>query len=688
MASLNGMRIARLLILLCVLAKAPAGYQAVYAASSEPVGSSDQVLAGRYNAGQFTPVLNAYKARAGKGDQEAYLNLAVIFKDLGMYNRAVAVLEKARRRGNDTVHVRSLLGRLYYLAGNCDKAIAVLQENDKEKSGDIDTLITLGLCFQEKKDDARAQSYFESALAQDEHSVIAHLSLADLYYCRHKVEKALKEYKEAGLLDASMTGIQRMVGELWFAVGNMQEAFRVYQRLGRADPSNSAIRKRLEEIKNRLGKDFFLAEREKRDRQKSSRPVLVRPFHAVPGMTDVNIGLIESTRKAEFLCSTPFEVRLARTNTCVVKGDARTVYRMYAHGARGIVFVRESSFQKIITEPVIIKPLKPEGAVTLFNIAFGQGEHWANVEDRSYRGSLKVVLQNHSFSVINIVSLEEYLYSVVPSEISAEWPIEALKAQAVAARSAAFSKLGRHKKDGFDMCPGVHCQVYNGVRSERPAACEAVDATRGEVMYHGGKLIDAVYSDTCGGHTQGAIFGEDMPYVRSVYDGVLQPGWDFPLSPFQLERWFKEPPAGIYCNGSQGANSSNFRWVRVYSAEEIDKLVAAKADIGSVEKIIVLRREKSGHISRIKIKGTNGSYIIEKEGVIRGLFGNLRSSSFKVEIKYDASMRPMVFIFYGAGWGHAAGMCQFGARGMALCGIDYHKILQHYYDGIEFKRMY
>jgi peptidoglycan hydrolase-like amidase len=333
--------------------------------------------------------------------------------------------------------------------------------------------------------------------------------------------------------------------------------------------------------------------------------------------------------------------------------------------------------------------LDAKGAVTLFDVRFGKNMFWSDKQDRSYRGDMEFILKDKGILVVNRIPMESYLYSVVPSEMPAYWPVEALKAQAVAARSEALAKLGRHKAEGFDFCPEVHCQVYAGVEKETEITNLAVDETRGAVLYYKNKPVDAIYSSCCGGHSQDNIFSSAVETCwRGIYDGTDESRLQFPLSPLGLQYWLKEPPQGIFCDVPDFAKASNFRWVRVYTAQEMNDMVRALADIGDVRKIIAVQRETSGHISKLRIVGTKSSLVIERELKIRTALGKLRSSMFKIEVKRDAGGVPEQFVFYGGGWGHGVGMCQAGACGMALRAKTYRDILQHYYKDIEFRKMY
>ena len=163
--------------------------------------------------------------------------------------------------------------------------------------------------------------------------------------------------------------------------------------------------------------------------------------------------------------------------------------------------------------------------------------------------------------------------------------------------------------------------------------------------------------------------------------------FNFPLSPLELEDWFKTKP-DTFCNLKE-ARQANFRWVRSYRQEQLQEILTKSGiNIGELLKVIPQRRSRSGHLTSIKIKGTKDSKVIEGENTIRKILGNLRSSLFKIEVKYNQQNRPQEFIFYGGGFGHGRGLCQTGMKGMALEGYSYHEILEHYYPEAEVKRIY
>jgi stage II sporulation protein D len=648
-----------------------------------------QGAAALYNQSRFNQAVRQYRIAANAGDYNGYLNLAVVLKDLGHYRQAIRVLNVAARRFPPDPAILILLGRIHFLNNDPQRAIAVLKQVLRKSPNDVETLLTLGLCYEETGSAAEAGDFLRRALEHEPDNVVAHLSLADIYSRSNKLRESAQEYKAVNLLDASIQHIYTYWGNILYELGNNIEAYKIYDKLHVLEPENTDVSARLGAIHAKLGKDYFLKEREKRGVEKVKKSVLVKPARVTAGMTWVRVGLVQSASTVEMKLSTAYTIKAIKGGFLVGQGEAGQVCTVSVSPDNKIICRLADKDIVVADEPVVISPVDGAGTCTIFGISFGKDNFWHDQDDRSYRGQIEVSAVGRKVRIVNKVCLEEYLYSVVPSEMLSKWPLEALKAQAVAARSEAMSKLGRHKADGYDFCAEVHCQSYKGVEQETAATNLAVDETRGRVLYYKGKVVDAVYSSCCGGHTQSNIFGSDavVDYFQGRYDG-LGAGPEFPLSPIELEKWLKNPPADILCNIKEFARSSNFRWVRIYDASEMDALAAKLGDIGKVVKVTVLKRNESGHISALQLTGSKSSYLIEKELNIRKALGNLRSSMFKVELKYGADQSPERFVFYGGGWGHGVGMCQAGACGMAQKGRSFEDILGHYFSGAELKKIY
>jgi SpoIID/LytB domain protein len=643
-----------------------------------------------YNNGEFKKAIREYKKLADSGKLDAYLNLAIILKDLGYHSRGIGVLREAFFRFGEDLRILSLLARLYYLDNQLDEAIVILKEVAMVKPDDLDNNITLGLCYEAKGQDEEAQKYLEKAIALDKNNIIAHLSLADLYYRKNRLPESAQEYKKISIIDASIQTIYKYWAQVLFKIGNFKDAFRVYEKISVMEPENKFVKERLDEIHLKLGREFFEKEKAKRVAEKAKKMVFVKPVEPASNMVFLKVGLAQTDAPADLKCSTDFQIRTKDGGILLAQCLAGQSLMASKSADDKLILLQKGKDNLIVDEPIIIKPLSTKGTITLFNLRVGKDNFWASQQDRSYRGEMEISANTRGVNIVNKVNLEEYLYSVVPSEMPSNWPFEALKAQAVAARSEALAKLGRHKDEGFDFCSEVHCQVYGGVENETEVANQAVEQTRGIIMSYNGKPVDGVYSSSCGGHTQDNIFGEAkvVQYLKGIPDMVDDKGINFPLSPLELEYWFKEPVKGILCDIPEYSKSTNFRWVRIYTADEMKEMVSKQATLGDINKIIVVRRQKSGHISAIKIIGTKSSCVIEKELNIRKALGNLRSSMFKIEIKYGADKKPRQFIFYGGGWGHGIGMCQAGACGLAQRGKNYKEILKHYFSGVELKKIY
>lgn len=638
-----------------------------------------------YNNAEFTKAIKIYKKLISRGNIEGYLNLGVIYKDLGDYSKAIGILRARSRFGNEQ-RVLSLLGRLYYLNNQIDKAITVLKQM-LPTSSNADTYITLGLCYEEKGLDLEAQRYYTQAIALDKNNVIARLSLAGLYSRKEMLSEALAEYKVIRELDPSIQDSYSHLADILLKMGDFKEALKAYQKLSLLEPEDKLVKLRIKGISNKLGKGYFEKERKRLLIQRKERRIFVKHTKPSRDIIPVRIGLVRGENLVEFQCSSAFEVMTKAENIKILSGNEREVYTLSKNKGSPIALITPNKETFFLNEPIIIKPLKAQATITLFNVKTGTDNFWVDKLDRSYRGIMEVNASREGINVINVLNLEEYLYNVLPSEMPSTWPKEALKAQAITARTEAMAKLGRHKNEGFDFCPEVHCQVYAGVEQESNLTNEAVDETRGIVMVYNGKPIDAVYSSNCGGHTQENIFSKtNIPYLKGKLDSLEAKGRDFPLSPLEFEYWLKEPPQEILCNISEDAKKSNFRWIRIYRADTLNEMLNKLADIGEIRRIVIKERRKSGHISAVEVVGNRSSYLIEKELAIRRAFGSLRSSMFKVEVKYGSDKRPKAFIFYGGGFGHGVGLCQTGALGMAKQGKHYEEILKHYFQEIELKR--
>jgi len=362
----------------------------------------------------------------------------------------------------------------------------------------------------------------------------------------------------------------------------------------------------------------------------------------------------------------------------------------------------------------------------LEDVTIGIGFHWERKERQVFRGALRIIKRDAGLTVVNDVPLEEYVTSVISSEMSASCPIELLKAHAVISRSwllfpkeqpspgapaerepvrakpqerAAGPEQGSHAREilrwygreahpDFDVCADDHCQRYQGItKAFSPEAANAVAATTGEFLRYNGMICDARFSKCCGGITERystAWEDQEIRYLESVYDGPEQ------ARSYILETWIRsDPPA--YCNtrdsdllsrilpGFDRETRDFYRWRVEYSPDELADLVKSRVgvDLGPIRDIEALARGPSGRIYRLKLSGERDYLFIGKELEIRRALSrtHLYSSAFVVDKELGR------LVLRGAGWGHGVGLCQIGAAVMANEGRTYKEILQHYYRG-------
>ncbi|MBC7186880.1 MAG: SpoIID/LytB domain-containing protein [Calditrichaeota bacterium] len=352
-------------------------------------------------------------------------------------------------------------------------------------------------------------------------------------------------------------------------------------------------------------------------------------------------------------------------------------------------------------------PVRIEGSrVAIKDVPVAEGYIHERRENRLFRGAMEFMVDRAGkVTVVNVVSLEDYLRGVVPYEMHGDFPLEALKAQAVAARTMVLYTMGsRHPYDPFDVCADVHCQVYGGVVAETEQSNSAVLATAGEVLTYGGQLCEVVFSSCCGGHTEhneNVWQGTAQPYLRGVLDieeGARFTGRYDLAKEEVLRRWIEGRPA-VFCNVGQssvpagfGYAAEAFRWELKVSASQIRRTVLAATgqDPGEVTELVPLQRGVSGRIVRLQVKGRNKTVTLSQELNIRKALAEppLRSSCIVIDREQTAS-GEVFFHIRGAGSGHGVGMCQTGAAMMALRhGKDYRQILRHYFTGAEITGLY
>jgi SpoIID/LytB domain protein len=410
--------------------------------------------------------------------------------------------------------------------------------------------------------------------------------------------------------------------------------------------------------------------------------------------------------------------------------------RFSAEADAGVILLLDEAHREIVRSPLIrltaqegstlrLRQARSGQAFTIFNVTIGYHFHWERKEDQTFQGDLILrAREDGTIAAINEIPLEDYLISVISSEMNADAPMEFLKAHAILSRSWLLSGLGRRKKadgtsiptgkvtkgevirwydqedhDLFDVCADDHCQRYQGImKIVSKQVEEAVRETRGMVITYQDEICDARYSKACGGLTEDfdtAWDNERVPYLTSISDASIL--HQSIRTEEEASAWILSEPEAYCHTKDEGLlkkilpyfdreTKDFFRWRVEYSQTELEEILREKSgfDFGTLKEIVPLRRGPSGRISRLKIIGSKRGIVVGKELEIRRWLSrsHLYSSAFFVMNEGER------FIFHGAGWGHGVGLCQIGAAVVANQGFSAEKILRHYYQGIEIKKIY
>lgn len=349
-------------------------------------------------------------------------------------------------------------------------------------------------------------------------------------------------------------------------------------------------------------------------------------------------------------------------------------------------------------------PLQDSAYTTLYGILVGSGFKYEKTENRNYAGIVEFYLDHKGqIAVLNEIPIDTYLRGVVPAEMPAGFPKEALRAQAIVARSVVMAQKSiKHLNDPFEVCAHVHCQVYSGLTHEDERTSDAVDDTKGLVLTANGELIDAHYSAVCGGHTEDAQLTWMTPQMWNsagitcaMSDTVRVPD----LTTHEGAREWIDSSPNVCCNLS-GVNlpvsadysRRRFRWEISYSRQELERIIKEKTgtDIGTLFDIVPMKRGHSGRLMEIEILGSRQNLHIKRELKIRRALSAtaLESSCFYVEPVQDSHGNTVEVIFRGAGWGHGVGMCQCGSARMALEGRTAEQIIKHYFPEAIIEKVY
>lgn len=352
---------------------------------------------------------------------------------------------------------------------------------------------------------------------------------------------------------------------------------------------------------------------------------------------EIRVLVFEKQTKLELAARGPYLIRALDSGAVLARGEKLSGLVVTAPGRGGIGLGR-----KVVAQSGI--RIETTGARDLY------------LNHYQFRGVLDIRRDgtDPTLSAVNRLDLESYLYGVLPHEVAFWWPMEALKAQAVAARTYALYQISVSRRQEYDVKNTTSSQVYGGTARERYRTNRAVELTRGEHLTHAGKIFPAYFHATCAGRTAAAseLWNIDVP----------------PLA------------GGALCEYCR--ISPHYYWqARIPLSQVEEKLAASGRAVGQLMRIEPVTRTPSGRVGTLRFVGTKGQSTVAAKDFRVWMGGSrIRSTSFTLTVKDDAAE------FRGQGWGHGVGLCQWGALGQALLGRPYAQILSFYYPGSESRR--
>ncbi|MCE5315442.1 MAG: SpoIID/LytB domain-containing protein [Armatimonadota bacterium] len=371
--------------------------------------------------------------------------------------------------------------------------------------------------------------------------------------------------------------------------------------------------------------------------------VILTTVQACAGLNSgmIRVGLSRYNRSATRLCisaSSSCAISRLDDGSLLAPGAGSFIIES---GASEMTIKPEKGNQVGVKSAIIIKPETPKGILTLSA---------SGIAERKYRGSIEVTVSDGALKVVNVVDVEDYLFGVLPAEMRDSNPTEALRAQAITARTYALGCHSRHIAQGFDLCDSTHCQTYDGVIAENPKCRQAVIDTRGMALTYNGQVAEVMYSADCGGAT--------------VNYSEIRPGANYPY----------------LCGAIDPVDIPRITWEQEFAVQDLAcKLATAGIkEAADLQSVTVTRTGLSGRPLGIEIAGKSGKVIVTPDKIRMAL--GLKSTMFVIESGGDGKI-----VIKGKGWGHGIGLCQTGAKWLASAPYNYTcaQILSHYFPGTD-----
>lgn len=655
-----------------------------------------------YLKGDLPGAASSYftEAAARPDDPKPLMNAAMCLKAAGRYYDAAATLVRALARDPHNPDIYSELGWLRFHQADYTGASSAFETAIKIQTLHARAELGLASVYSNLNEKEKTLEHLEKYRKLRPDFAGVDYILAWNYMNFKMAREAEAALIEALRKDPSFTEARLPLAGIYARQGKFNEAWNQYYRVLDYAPGHPVASKMMKVLEGKLTKQ----PEEIRPPFKISKPLQMEPLDAAAKLAPsvkirVGIGTTSTGKQGRNNL-----LKIKSFEGLVVTGKASgkvfaeippdeawtTVYedgKVTLKGPDGTVYGR---FQG----PILVKPAG-EGGTVIFDADSRTKNPWFRGADRQYRGYIELYpIAGRGIGVVNVIENELYLLGVVPSEVAPQWPYESLKAQAVLARTQVLIRRARggiHKADGYHLCDGQHCQAYKGKSNEANTTNRAVVDTEGEILTYHGRPAYTFYHSNCGGWIQASkeVTGwGDSPYLVTKPD-ISPDKHEDPLDPWDFQLWITGNPQAN-CNYPGRVRSAEFRWMKIIRQKDMDFRINKDYPVGELVDIIPLRRSPSGNVNSLKLVGKKRSVTVDREHLIRNILGfsSLKSTLFTIEVNRFRSGKVRNYWIYGGGWGHAIGMCQSGAAGLAgKYGKDYGEIMEFYFPGTDIRRI-
>ena len=655
-----------------------------------------------YLRGDLTQAASAYAAlgEASPSDPKPLMNAAMCLRQAGRYHEAAALLVKALERDPHNSDIYCELGWLRFHQADYDGARSAFETAIRIRQLHPRAELGLASVYSNLEDKARTLDHLEKYRQLRPDFAGVDYILAWNYMNFNMLREAEDSLIEALRKDPSFTEARLPLAGIYARQGKFNEAWNQYYRVLDYAPGHPIASKMMKVLEGKLTKQ----PEEIRPPFRITKPLEMAPIEAMARLSSsvrirVGIGTGATGKQG---ANNMLLLRSYEGMTVTGKASGKVYARIppeqvwYAVYEDGRIVLKDpaGTVYGRFTGTLQFKPDSKDGSV-IFEAYHKIKNPWFRNADRQYRGYIELYPNGtRGIGAVNVIENELYLLGVVPSEVAPQWPYEALKAQAVLARTQVLirrARGGQHKADGYHLCDGQHCQAYKGMSIEANTTSRAVVDTEGEILTYHGRPAYTFYHSNCGGWIQASkeVNGwGDSPYLVTKPD-IAPDKHEDPLDPWDFQVWITGNPQAN-CNYPGRVRSSELRWMKIIRQKDMTFRINKDYGVGEIVDIQPLRRSPSGNVNSLKIVGRKKTVVVTREHLIRNILGftSLKSTLFEIEVNRFKNGKVRNYWIYGGGWGHAIGMCQSGAAGLAgKYNLDYRSILNFYFPGTDIRRI-